>query len=69
MDALLTQRHVARAIVDEGGDYVMIVKENQPQLRADIELVLRSRQRATVKRPHARWTLPWAHRAAQSHDQ
>jgi predicted transposase YbfD/YdcC len=39
MDALLTQRHVAQAIVDEGGDYVMIVKENQPQLRADIELV------------------------------
>ncbi len=39
MDALLTQRHVAQAIVDKGGDYVMIVKENQPQLRADIELV------------------------------
>ena len=39
MDALLTQRHVAQTIVDEGGDSVMIVKENQPQLRADIELV------------------------------
>ena len=39
MDALLTPRHVAQAIVDEGGDYVMIVKENQPQLRADLELV------------------------------
>jgi predicted transposase YbfD/YdcC len=39
MDALLTQRHAAQAIVDAGGDYVMIVKENQPQLRADIELV------------------------------
>lgn len=39
MDALLTQRHVAQTIVDKGGDYVMIVKENQPQLRADIELV------------------------------
>ena len=39
MDALLTQRQVAQTIVDEGGDYVMIVKENQPQLRADIELV------------------------------
>jgi predicted transposase YbfD/YdcC len=39
MDALLTQRHVAQAIVDEGGDYVMTVKENQPQLRADIALV------------------------------
>ena len=39
MDALRTQRHVAQTMVDEGGDYVMIVKENQPQLRADIELV------------------------------
>jgi predicted transposase YbfD/YdcC len=39
MDALLTQRHVAQTIVEKGGDYVMIVKENQPQLHADIELV------------------------------
>jgi predicted transposase YbfD/YdcC len=39
MDALLTQRHIAQTIVDEGGDYVMTVKENQPQLRADIELI------------------------------
>src|SRR5262247_383784 len=39
MDALLTQRYVAQTIVEKGGDYVMIVKENQPQLRADIELV------------------------------
>ena len=39
MDALLTQKHVAQTIVDAGGDYVMVVKENQPQLRADIELV------------------------------
>src|SRR4029453_7217483 len=34
MDALLTQRHVAQTIVDTGGDYVMTVKENQPQLAA-----------------------------------
>lgn len=39
MDALLTQRHIAQTIVDKGGDYVMVVKENQPHLRADIELV------------------------------
>src|SRR5256885_3738553 len=39
MDALLTQRHVAQTIVDKGGDDVMIVKDNQPQLRADIALV------------------------------
>ena len=39
MDALLTQRAVAQTIVDAGGDYVMIVKDNQPQLKADIALV------------------------------
>jgi hypothetical protein len=36
MDALLTQREVARTIVDGGGDYVMVVKANHPQLQADI---------------------------------
>lgn len=39
MDALLTQKDVAETIVDAEGDYVMIVKDNQPTLRADIELV------------------------------
>jgi predicted transposase YbfD/YdcC len=39
MDALLTQRQVAQTIVAAGGDDVMIVKDNQPQLKADIALV------------------------------
>lgn len=39
MDALLTQPQVAQTIVGKGGDYVMIAKNNQPQLRAEIELV------------------------------
>jgi predicted transposase YbfD/YdcC len=39
MDALLTQRPIAHQIVDAGGDYVMLVKDNQPQLRADIATV------------------------------
>jgi predicted transposase YbfD/YdcC len=39
MDALLTQRAIAQTIVDGGGDYVMLVKENQPQLRREIALV------------------------------
>jgi hypothetical protein len=39
MDALLTQRHIVQTIAEKGGDYVMIVKENQPQLRADIAMV------------------------------
>jgi DDE_Tnp_1-associated/Transposase DDE domain len=36
MDALLTQRAIARTLVDSGGHYVMLAKENQPQLEADI---------------------------------
>jgi len=36
MDALLTQREIAQAIIDRHGDYLMVVKENQPQLRQDI---------------------------------
>ena len=33
MDALLTQRKVAEAILERGGHYVMIAKDNQPELR------------------------------------
>ena len=36
MDALLTQQKIAQAILDAGGDYIMIVKENQPTLCDDI---------------------------------
>jgi predicted transposase YbfD/YdcC len=39
MDALLTQRPIAQQIVAARGDYVMVVKENQPQLREDIATV------------------------------
>lgn len=39
VDALLTQRAIAQRIVEGGGDYVMIVKGNQPQLQHDIQLV------------------------------
>jgi predicted transposase YbfD/YdcC len=39
MDALLTQRAIAEAIVAGGGDYVMVVKDNQPQLLADVQAV------------------------------
>jgi predicted transposase YbfD/YdcC len=40
MDALLTQTAVAQTIVDAGGDYVMVVNANHPQLRADIALIV-----------------------------
>jgi predicted transposase YbfD/YdcC len=38
-DALLTQRKIVSAIVQGGGDYLLVVKDNQPLLRADIEAV------------------------------
>lgn len=36
MDALLTQRDIAQPIVEGGGDYVMVAKDNQPRLHQDI---------------------------------
>jgi predicted transposase YbfD/YdcC len=41
MDALLTQRTLARQIPDQHGHYLMVVKENQPELYAQIELLFR----------------------------
>jgi len=38
-DSLLTQREIAQAIIDDGGDYLLPVKNNQPSLREDIALV------------------------------
>lgn len=40
MDALLTRREVARTVLAGGGDYLMLVKEHQPQLCADIATVV-----------------------------
>lgn len=36
-DALFTQRDLSKTIVEAGGHYVWLVKDNQPTLRADIE--------------------------------
>ena len=38
-DALFTQRELSVQIVEGGGDYVWLVKDNQPRLRADIEVL------------------------------
>lgn len=35
-DAMFCQREVCQAILDSGGDYLFVVKENQPTLEADI---------------------------------
>jgi predicted transposase YbfD/YdcC len=37
-DALLTQRAIAESILKRGGDYLFVVKDNQPQLLEDIEM-------------------------------
>ncbi len=42
MGALLTQRAIAQAILAGGGEYVMVVKESQPQLRQEIATVVAS---------------------------
>ena len=43
-DALHTQRYVAQTILDGDGDYVMLVKGNQPAMLADIRLLCHERQ-------------------------
>lgn len=39
-DALLTQREVAQTIVQEGGHYIQVVKENHPSLLAQCEAAI-----------------------------
>jgi predicted transposase YbfD/YdcC len=38
-DALLTQHKIVNKIVQGGGDYLLVVKDNQPLLREDLEAV------------------------------
>lgn len=39
MDALLTQRTIAQYLIDHKGDYIMLVKDNQPTLRDDLAVL------------------------------
>lgn len=36
-DAILCQRDLCQQVVDQGGDYLFVVKDNQPELKAAIE--------------------------------
>jgi predicted transposase YbfD/YdcC len=38
-DALFCQRHLCQQVLDAGGDYLLLVKENQPTLYQDIRLL------------------------------
>jgi predicted transposase YbfD/YdcC len=54
-DALLTQRKLARYLVEErGAHYVFTVKDNQPTLSADIRLIFKDRGQPDFREP---WTL------------
>jgi hypothetical protein len=39
-DAMFTHRDFARAVRDGGGDYLLVVKDNQPELKAQIQAAL-----------------------------
>ena len=39
-DAMFTHRDVAEEIRRRGGDYILIVKDNQPELKAQIQAAL-----------------------------
>lgn len=38
-DALYAQKNLSHQVVEQGGDYFWVVKDNQPTLRADIALL------------------------------
>ncbi len=53
MDALLTQEQMASEITEGGGDYVMIVKGNQPQLHEQLQLLFGQPSGSLIPRPEA----------------
>ena len=60
-DALFCQRHLCQQVLDAGGDYLLLVKENQPTLYNDIRLLFDP--------PPSLATLPLLdQREAQTHD-
>jgi DDE family transposase len=70
-DAMFTQRELWVQIVDSGGDYLWLVKDNQPQLLDDIstvfepdEPILQRRTLAVQQRPYSGQSSR-THRAAQ----
>jgi predicted transposase YbfD/YdcC len=63
VDALLTQRPIAKQIIEAGGEYVMAVKGNQPGLQEEVKAVFAQDRHAdqqleierTVNRGHGRY--------------
>jgi len=65
IDAIGCQKHIAKKIVDRGGDYILVAKANQERLMADIQATVeraldgelaarRVRQYTTTERGHGR---------------
>jgi len=48
-DALFCQRALCRQVCDAGGDYLVIVKGNQPQLHRDLAILFASRADAALR--------------------
>jgi predicted transposase YbfD/YdcC len=80
IDAAGCQKDIARAIVEQGGDYVLAVKENQPTLYAEVDAAFTSavesespelRSHSSVDQGHGRlerrtvWVLPVKGRLSQ----
>lgn len=64
-DALFCQRTLCGQVCDAGGDYLVIVKENQPQMHRDIATLFASRADAALSAA----SLPaWDMRAAASEE-
>ncbi len=53
MDALLCQREISQKIVDQGGHYLMVVKDNQPDLKEAL-----AAEFTAAFSPHGRETTP-----------
>ncbi|QEG32196.1 hypothetical protein GobsT_70480 [Gemmata obscuriglobus] len=60
-DAMFCQRDLAKQVIEAGGDYVLVAKDNQPALVTDIKGGFAF---ATAARSIAAATSPWAHRPA-----
>jgi predicted transposase YbfD/YdcC len=49
IDAMGTQTKIAETIVDKGADYILTVKENQPQLHSDIVLYFQTERNSLTE--------------------
>lgn len=57
-DALFCQRNLCAQVVEAGGDYLVVVKANQPRLQADIALLFAPPSREEVGRQRGQAPVP-----------